>query len=296
MSENQQQNRGKTLARQVNELIDIGFGDVDQDTRYMARLMMQAVIPHKETDAREVGIVNGGWKIGIQAGYEEKLPSGSYPRLLLIWVIAEAIRTKSRNIYLGDSLAAFMEKLDIVPSGGRWGSITRLRTQARRLFNARVSFIYDGKEGYGSKNVQFADTVRMFWTNDNFNQGDLEGHSITLSEPFFKEIMKRPYPFDMNILRGLTRSPLGIDLYVWLTYRVSYLKEPVSISWKQLREQFGSNYGDDKAGQDGFTRAAKRELKKINAAWPGLNYETPRGRLALHPCHPSIEKTKEPGR
>ena len=181
-----------------------------------------------------------------------------------------------------------MGKLEIVPSGGRWGSITRLRTQARRLFNARVSFIYSGPKGYGSKNVQFADMVRMFWTNEDFNQGDLEGHSITLSQPFYDEIIKRPFPFDMNILRGLARSPLGIDLYVWLTYRVSYLKQSVDISWEQLRKQFGSDYS---TAHD-FSKRAKRELTKINAAWPQLCYETPRGRLRLHPSPPSISKTK----
>ena len=281
----------KTQLQQIDQLLGIGFGETDPDTRYMARIMMQAVIPHKETTLREVGVQNGDFTVGIQAGIGEKLPAGSLPRLLLVWVIAEAIRTRNREIYLGDSLAEFMGKLDIVPHGGRWGSITRLRTQARRLFNARVSFIYNGPKGYGSKNVQFADMVRMFWTNEDFNQGDLEGHSITLSQPFYDEIIRRPFPFDMNILRGLARSPLGIDLYVWLTYRVSYLEQPVNISWEQLRKQFGSAYSSPTGGKE-FARSAKRELTKIRAAWPQLRYETPRGRLRLHPSAPSISKTK----
>ena len=278
----------KTQLEQIQYLAQIADGEHGQNTRYMARLMMQAVIPHKRTDKKEIIVQNGHWRIGIQSGIGESLPSGSLPRLLLIWVITEAIRTKSRVVYLGDSLAEFMAKLEIVPTGGRWGTITRLRTQARRLFNARVSFIYEGEGGYGSNNVQFADAVRMFWTNDNFSQGDLEGHSITLSEPFYQQIIQRPFPFDMNILRELTRSPLGIDLYVWLTYRVSYLKRPVDISWNQLREQFGSSY----ATTNDFRKRATQELAKIRVAWPGLLYETPRGRLRLHPCRPSIAKTR----
>ena len=278
----------RTQLEQIQYLAQIGYGDEEPDKRYMARLMMQSVIPHKRTDAREVEVINGDWTIVIQAGARESLPSGSLPRLLLIWVITEAIRTQSRVVYLGDSLAEFMAKLDIMPTGGRWGTITRLRTQARRLFNARVSFIYEGESGYGSNNVQFADAVRMFWTNDNFSQGDLEGHSVTLSEPFYQQIIQRPFPFDMNILRELVKSPLGIDLYVWLTYRVSYLKQPVDISWRQLHRQFGSGIKDPK----NFARYAKRELVKIKAAWPSLLYEEPRGRLRLHPCRPSIAKTK----
>ncbi len=282
------------MHRQLENLFAIGHGDQKPDTGYMARMMMQAVIPHSPTDKKESGIINGNYKIIIQAGPGEQLPSGSVPRLLLVWVITEAVKTKDRHLILGSSLAEFMEKLDLVPTGGRWGTITRLRTQARRLFMSRVAFIYDeGEDGnYAADPIQFADKVRIFWkpSTTDAMQGDLEGHQIVLSEPFYNQVIERPFPVDMNILRKLTKSPLGIDLYVWLTYRVSYLKQPVSISWKGLHAQFGATYNSNKSGRDNFTRAVKRELKKIKIAWPDLQYDTPRGRLRLFPSQPSISK------
>ena len=42
---------------------------------------------------------------------------------------------------------------------------------------------------------------------------------IELGEKFFNEIIHNPVPLDMNILGALKRSPLGLDLYMWLTYR-----------------------------------------------------------------------------
>ena len=50
----------------------------------------------------------------------------------------------------------------------------------------------------------------------------------------------------MNILKSLTRSPLGLDLYLWLTYRTFNLKRPLRLTWPQLYRQFGA--GPARAG------------------------------------------------
>ena len=39
-----------------------------------------------------------------------------------------------------------------------------------------------------------------------------------------EEIIHHPVPLDMNILKALKRSSLGLDLYLWLTYRTFSLK------------------------------------------------------------------------
>ena len=35
----------------------------------------------------------------------------------------------------------------------------------------------------------------------------------------------------MNTLTALKRSPLGLDLYLWLTYRIFALRAPLRLSW-----------------------------------------------------------------
>lgn len=280
--------RGQTLARQIDRLAELQQIGQEQDVKLFTRMMLQAVIPRKTTTEREIGFTNGHWEIGITAGYKEKLPSGSMPRLILIWTIAEAIRTQSRVVQLGSSLAEFMESLGISEqTGGRWGSITRVKTAARQLFKSRVTIEYKGPSSYALDSIQFADRVRAYWTTAEHNQLDLEGHAVELHELFFKYIIQQPFPLDMNTLKALARSPLGIDLYVWLAYRIYNLKEPVAISWEQLHTQMGGSYGST----DDFVKNAKRELKKIQLAWPGLRYETPRGRLVLYPSQPSVAPT-----
>ena len=62
---------------------------------------------------------------------------------------------------------------------------------------------------------------------------------IELGEKFFQEIIAHPIPLDMNTLKALKRSPLGLDLYLWLTYRT--LTRPMRLSWKPLYRQFGAD-------------------------------------------------------
>ena len=113
---------------------------------------------------------------------------------------------------------------------------------------------------------------------------------IELSEKFFEEIISHPVPLDMNILKALTRSALGIDYYVWLNYRLFGLKQPFQLTWPQLYRQFGLNPANatDKNIVQDFRTKSLRELKKLKDAWPGLDYATPAGVLELRPSEPSV--------
>ena len=62
---------------------------------------------------------------------------------------------------------------------------------------------------------------------------------IELGEKFFEEIIQHPIPLDINTLTALKRSSLGLDLYLWLTYRTFALKRPLRLPWPTLYRQFG---------------------------------------------------------
>ena len=98
----------------------------------------------------------------------------------------------------------------------------------------------------------------------------------------------------MNILRAIKRSPLGLDLYLWLTYRTFALKRPLQLSWRQLYRQFGADLpkASDKATLSNFRAKCLRELKKIKMAWPDLHYSTPKGVLLLSPSPPLISPSQ----
>ena len=94
----------------------------------------------------------------------------------------------------------------------------------------------------------------------------------------------------MNTLTALKRSSLGLELYLWLTYRTFALRTPKRLTWQQMYRQFGahpSKASDNNTAQ-AFRYKVLRELAKIKLAWPGLNYATPPGVLILLPSTPAI--------
>ena len=279
-----------TQADQVNQLVLAS--EVDADLGFMARLTALCSLPRiNPGNRREYKRVNGPYRLYMQAGPETKLPFGNLPRLLLAWVCTEAVRTQSRELVLGSSLAKFMQKLGISSdSGGSRGDRTRLRNQMKRLFNASVRLIYEDEHGEASMSSLVADRTEFWWNERKPNERSLWNSKIRLGEDFFNEIIRHPMPIDMNTLKALKRCALGLDLYLWLTYRTFTLKRPLRLSWRQLYCQFGVDpaKANNKFAVRSFREKALRELKKIKLAWPSLNYSTDKGVLILSPTLPAI--------
>ena len=216
-----------------------------------------------------------------------KLPYGNIPRLLLAWVCSEAVRTQSRELVLGASLSAFMRDLGLDSSSG--AGRRRLRAQMDRLFNATVSLTYEHEHGKQFVTSQIADRGEFWWDAKRPDQASLWESKIELGEKFFHEIIEHPIPLDMNTLRSLKRSPLGLDLYLWLTYRTFNLTRPLRLTWRQLYRQFGADPAKaSKVAQQAFRRDCLRELQKIQRAWPDLHYQPVKGALLLSPSPPRI--------
>ena len=283
-----------TQADQVNQLV--GASEADPDLGFMARLMALCSLPRTNPGNRSKYVRrNGPYTLGITAGINTKLPFGNMPRLLLAWVCTEAVRTQSRELVLGASLADFMRKLDIhSTSGGTTGGRTRLRNQMDRLFNASVSLIYEDAHSKQFISSHIADRGEFWWNPRRPDERMLWESKIRLGEDFFKEIIRHSVPLDMNILKALKRSSLGLDWYLWLTYRTFSLKRPLRLSWRQLYHQFGADpsKADDKFILRNFRRDCLRELKKIKVAWPDLNYAMAKGVLILYPSKPTIPRAR----
>ena len=122
------------------------------------------------------------------------------------------------------------------------------------------------------------------------NQSSLWESKIELGEKFFHEVITNPVPLDMNILKNLKRSPLGLDLYLWLVYRTFGLTRPLRLTWSHLYRQFGVDpaRANDTRTVDAFRTKCLRELYKIKQAWPDLHYQTVKGALLLSPSPPRI--------
>ena len=276
---------------QVDQLVEAG--EADPDMGFMARLMALCSLPRTNPgDRLQYKRVNGPYTLTMFTSGKTKLPFGNLPRLLLAWVCTEAVRTQSRELVLGSSLSGFMRKLGVLSSdsGGTWGIRTRLRNQMRRLFNAHVQLVYEDDRGEATVNSPVASRTELWWDPKRPAEQVLWESKIYLGEEFFHEIISHPVPLDMNTLKALKRSSLGLDLYMWLTYRTFSLRSPLRLSWRQLYRQFGVDpaRANDKRTVQNFRRKALRELGKIKTAWPDLNYSTAKGVLVLLPSKPAI--------
>ena len=283
-----------TRLDQVNQLVEAS--EDDPDLGFMARLMTLCSLPRTNPGNRlQYERRNGPYALVMIAGGLNKLPYGNLPRLLLAWVCTEAVRTQSRDLVLGRSLSEFMRKLGLAPvGGGTTGARTRLRNQIDRLFNAHLSLIYEDNHGKATVNSHIADRTELWWNPKHPDAPTLWDSKIELGEKFFNEIIRHPVPLDINILKALKRSSLGLDLYLWLTYRTFSLNQPIQLSWKRLYRQFGANQSkaNDRVTTDNFRKDCLRELIKIKTAWPSLSYSTTKGGLILSSSTPSIAPAK----
>ena len=285
-----QARRGFTQADQVNQLVSAS--EAAPERGFMGRMMALCSLPRSNPGNRhQYKRVNGPYKLIMIAGGDNKLPFGNLPRLLLAWICTEAVRTQSRDLVLGSSLSKFMRTLGInSTSGGVRGEQTRLRNQMKRLFGCTVSLLYQDEHGEAAVNSVMARRTEFWWNERKPDQPSLWESKIELGEDLFYEIISHPVPIDMNTLTAMKRSPLGLDLYLWLVYRTFPLRAPLRLTWKQLYQQFGAHpaKSNDKVTVQAFRRKVLRELIKIKMAWPELNYTTAPGLLILHPSTPAI--------
>ena len=217
-----------TQADQVNLLVNAS--EAEPDLGFMARMLVLCSLPRANPGTqKEYKRVNGPYTLAMTAGVNTKLPFGNLPRLLLAWICTEAVRTQSRELILGSSLSEFMGKLGMAPvGGGPTGARTRLRNQMRRLFQCHVQLIREHERGAQFVSSAIADRGEFWWNEPD--QPSLWESKIYLGEQFFNEIIRHPVPLDMNTLKALKRSSLGLDFYLWLAYRTFTLRAPLRLS------------------------------------------------------------------
>ena len=282
-----QARRSFTLADQVDQLVSAS--EATPDRGFLGRTMALCSLP-RSNPGNQYRYVrrNGPYTLVMNAGGLSKLPFGTNPRLILAWICTEAVRTGSRDLVLGRSLSEFMRKLGIASTNGR--TQARLRNQMKRLFNCSVQLTYTAAGRETSASALVAELTDFWWNPKQPDQTGLWESKVRLSEAFFNEIISHPVPLDLTTLKALKRSPLGLDLYLWLTYRIFALTTPQQLTWKQVYCQFGAHpaKASDKFTVHAFRYKVLRELKKIKLAWPDLNYSAASGRpdpLSIGPEH-----------
>ena len=269
-----------------------------EETAYMARQLVQATLPHSDPgNVPYWSRKNGNLTLAIQPGFDLKtgasygIPYGSIPRLLVCFVTSEATTKKTRRIDLGQNMADFMRGIGLDPytGGGKKGDAARLKQQMARFFHARFSFLYEQETATrgvsDQRDMLVADRHVDWWDKSNPRQSNLWGSYVDLSEKFYQAVTAAPVPLDIRALKALKRSPLAIDLYVWLTYeayRIQRTGKPRFVAWHLLMEQLGTDYTGEFA-ENNFQKKATAALRKIKAVYPGLKLSKRSGGIGILP-------------
>lgn len=253
----------------------------------IATAMIYASLPHSEIDGAVFKRRNGDISLTILNDPDIGLPYGKMPRLITAFLCTEAKRTKEPVISLGRSKNEFAKKLGLGTGGGPRGDLTRLTEQAKRLFTSHITLIGAPDSQFHWRNVNLTDSGMLLWNPHEPDAKSPWESQLTLSQKFFDECIAHSVPIDLRVLHKL-RSPLAIDIYIWMTYRYNSISAPTPISWKQLKWQFGANYADDEQGLKNFITSFKTCLRMVSSVYREAKFRTTKDTLTLLPSPPHV--------
>lgn len=240
----------------VRQMIDDALAVEIEDAKkadalgYMSNTLAQVTLPHSATNAITYKRSNGRLTLKIRADEDYKMPYGSLPRLLLSWICSEAVTKRSRQIMLGNCQTDFIRnRLKIRSAGGEY--VATIKRQALALFSSLISVdVRDSSSAIGIENILIAKRAFMFWNQKRPDEPALWESYMMLDQDFFDSIVAAPVPVDLRVLHALRKSPMAMDIYTWLVYRIFVLRvsgKPVAqIPWPALELQFGAGYAPER--------------------------------------------------
>lgn len=208
------------------------------------------------------------------------VPYGSRARLILLYLQTQAIRSRCPEVELGASMRDWLGRMGI-PIGGK--SLRDVRDQADRISACTLTFQWHG--GHGIRFLKDA-IVRggiQLWREDG-EQPRLWVDTVRLSESFFTALLDHPVPVAEPALRELSDSSLGLDIYIWLAYRLHVLDRATPVTWAALHQQFGGSYAELRD----FRKRFRKPLAEALAVYPDAVVTVDDAGLTLHPSPPPI--------
>jgi hypothetical protein len=210
------------------------------------------------------------------------LPYGEKPRLVLIHLATEAVRTGSPVVDVEESMTAFARSLGLETNGQQ---LRALKDQLARLAAAtiRMGVVEEGRAV--QVNTQFVSAFDL-WFPRQADQRVLWPSSVRLSEEYFQSLGRHAVPLDARAVAALASSSMALDVYVWLAqrlYRVTPGK-PHFVDWQSMYEQFGQGF----ARVRDFRRRFLQTLHQVAAAYPSARMSADDRGLTLEHSPPPV--------
>jgi hypothetical protein len=212
------------------------------------------------------------------------LPYGPKPRLILIHLSTEAIRSGSPVVEVGDSVTAFAGRLQGRPPTGPELRLFKGQLAALAAATIRLGF---AKSEERAKTVT-TQIVQDFdvWMPKDGRQRVLWPSTVCLSPAYFASLQDHAVPLDEHAVAALATSCMALDVYCWLAQRLHRVptSRPLLVPWAALKSQFGWHY--DRMAD--FKKRMRPVLAEVRAQYPDARFDLSHGGMLLHYSRPPI--------
>jgi hypothetical protein len=210
------------------------------------------------------------------------LPYGEKPRLVLIHLASEAVRSGSAVVDVEGSMTAFAKSLGIEPNGQQ---LKALKDQLARLASStvRMGIIEEGRAV--QVNTQIVSAFDL-WFPKQPDQRVLWPSTVRLSKEYFQSLGRHAVPLDHRAVAALSSSSMALDIYVWLAQRLHRVpsSKPQFITWAAAYEQFGQGF----ARVRDFRRRFLQTLAHVESAYPAARISADEQGLTLAHSPPPV--------
>lgn len=228
---------------------------LSQDQHSYPKIFVQCSLPYRNPDEYFWQRYNGDTTLTLTAGSyldaqgqtHMHLPYGIYPRIILMYLATEAMRTHSPTIELPRSVWGLLRDMGISwPGGARARDILK-QLRAVLAMSCEMTVTHTADDGSAVQKYSkflIGERGRIHFSLEGEDlHGDYQS-TITLSTGFYEYLCSGAMPVMTTRWRDLiqsTHSPLAADIFLWLSSRLPSVQSDTRISWEQLAGQFGSN-------------------------------------------------------
>jgi hypothetical protein len=252
-----------------------------------------AGLPHRDQPKTEAWVIETDFaRLLVRPGIRLRddnsqehlgVPFGSFARLLLVDWQTEALERGSREIHIGRSASALVARLGVARGGPTNSKVVE---QVERLATCSVDFAFGSDKRGVIINERLVEAFSYVADPDpRAKPGARLIERLLLSQAFYDELRRHPVLVDKAAMRDLTTSPLAIDIYLWLAFRLHSLPHETPVGWNKLWRQFGSRVGALKNFKTGF----EGPLHLALSAYPHAQVRVSDRGLLLIPSPPPIQ-------
>jgi len=273
------------------------LSDERQEVTFQHSILCQTSLPYRDPGeaVRRWSRRQGDAVLEIEAGraihpelgdfVDVPLPFGPKARLILMHLNAEAVRTQSARVDVGESLTAFVKRIGIDPKGR---NIRVIREQVTSLSAALIRLGYVQGPRARQLDSKIVDGFEL-WLPKDSRQRVLWPSYVELNSRYFESLQHHAVPLDERAIGALSHSAMALDVYAWLAQRLHRIPKPHNqfIAWALLHQQFGPEYARIRKFREVFLTA----LRQVHTVYPAAKLDVTDEGLTLHTSPPPVAKT-----